>query len=264
MKRKRRFKREKLRRGIYVLPNIFTSLNIFFGFYSVIASIDGKFVAAAISILIAGVFDALDGRIARATKTTSRFGIEYDSLADVVSFGVAPGLMMYLWALRPLGRIGWLAAFLFVTCGALRLARFNTQLGSISSKHFVGLPIPLAATMNAATILFCDKFGIQESVNPVLVMVMLYFLSFLMVSTIKYESFKKPELFTKMNFNVLVAAILILIFIAAQPSIALFMIGVIYIISGPFNTIRRYKEIKEKRTEPQNGDEQTTEVVNHT
>ena len=149
MRKKQRFEGKKLRRGIFLLPNIFTTLNLFCGFYSIIASTSGKFLAAAVAIIIAGVFDWLDGKIARATNTTSRFGVEYDSLADLVSFGMAPGIMMYLWALQPLGRIGWLAAFLFAACGALRLARFNTQFGSISSKHFIGLPIPAAAGMNA-------------------------------------------------------------------------------------------------------------------
>lgn len=241
MKRKKRLEKERPRRGIYILPNIFTSFNIFCGFYAVISSIEGKFVAAAVSIIIAGVFDALDGKIARATNTTSKFGVEYDSLADLISFGLAPGLMIYLWALKPLGRIGWLAAFLFMVCGALRLARFNTQAGSASSDHFVGLPIPAGAGMNATIVLICHRFGIGGDANPVLILITLYVLSFLMVSTIKYNSFKKPELFRKMNFNGLVAAILVLIFIAAQPSIALFVLGVVYVISGPFTFIRLHK-----------------------
>jgi CDP-diacylglycerol---serine O-phosphatidyltransferase len=247
--KKRRFEKEKLRRGIYILPNIFTSLNIFCGFYAVIAAINGKFEAAALAILIAGVFDLLDGKIARATCTTSKFGVEYDSLADLISFGLAPALMVYLWALRPMGRIGWLAAFLFMVCGALRLARFNTQVGTISSEHFVGLPIPAGAGMNAVTVLFCYGFGMDEIKNPVVILVMLYVLSFLMVSTIKYESFKRPELFRKMNFNVLVSMILILIFIAAQHEIALFLLGLVYVCSGPVLAIKRHKEITRKTTE---------------
>jgi CDP-diacylglycerol--serine O-phosphatidyltransferase len=249
MKKKKRFEREKLRRGIYILPNIFTSLNIFCGFYAVVNSVNGNFVAAATAILIAGVFDLLDGKIARATNTTSRFGVEYDSLADLVSFGMAPAIMMYLWVLQPLGRIGWLAAFLFMVCGALRLARFNTQFGTISSEHFVGLPIPAGAGMNAVTVLFCHQIGLADGLNPIVMLVMLYVLSFLMVSTIKYQSFKHPELFKKMNFNVLVASILILIFIAAQHEIALFLIGLGYVISGPFASVWRYKKLREKKDE---------------
>ena len=261
MKRKKRFKKEKSRRGIYILPNIFTSLNIFCGFYAIIASIDGKFIAAAVAIIIGVMFDIMDGKIARATNTSSKFGIEYDSLADLISFGLAPGLMIYLWALKPLGRIGWLAAFLFMVCGALRLARFNSQVGTISSDYFVGLPIPAGAGMLATTVLFCHKFGIAGKINPIFILILLYILSFLMVSTIKYNSFKKPELFRKMNFNVLVAIILILIFIAAQPSIALFLLGLVYVISGPFTTMRHYKEIKRKKTETPEIDEHKSSPI---
>jgi len=246
MKKIKKVKKERLRRGIYVLPNIFTSLNLFCGFYAIIASIDGKYIAASIAIIIGVMFDIMDGKIARATNTTSKFGIEYDSLSDLISFGLAPGIMIYLWALRPLGRIGWLAAFLFMACGALRLARFNSQIGIISSDHFIGLPIPAAAGMSATTVLFCHKLGMAGKINPIFIMVLLYLLSFLMVSTIKYNSFKKPELFRKMNFNVLVAVILILIFIAAQPSIALFLLGLTYIISGPFTTLRNHRRIKQE------------------
>ncbi len=246
MKKTKRIKKERSRRGIYILPNIITSLNLFCGFYAVIASIDGKFIAASIAIIIGVLFDIMDGKIARATNTTSKFGIEYDSLADLISFGIAPGLMIYLWALRPLGRIGWLAAFLFMACGALRLARFNSRIGIISSDHFVGLPIPAAAGMSATTVLFCQKFSLMGKMNPIFILVLLYILSFLMVSTIKYNSFKKPELFKKMNFNVLVTVILILIFIAAQPSIALFLLGLSYIISGPFIALKNHREIKRR------------------
>ncbi len=244
MKRPKPSKRERFRKGIYILPNIFTSLNLFCGFYAVLSAVNHRFVAAATAIIIAVVFDMLDGKIARATNTTSKFGVEYDSLADLVSFGLAPGLMMYLWALQPLGRIGWLAGFLFLACGALRLARFNTQSGIVSSSYFLGLPIPAAAGMNAVTILLCHRFGWAHVVHPVLVLIMLYLLSFLMVSTIKYTSFKKPELFKQMNFNMLVGAILVLIFIAAQPPIALFLIGVSYVLSGPILAIRQHKKGK--------------------
>ncbi len=175
--------------------------------------------------------------------------MEYDSLADLISFGLAPGLMIYLWALKPLGRIGWLAAFLFMTCGALRLARFNAQTGS-SGEYFIGLPIPAAAGMAATTVLFCHRFDIAGNANPVVIIVLLYMLAFLMVSTIKYNSFKKnPELFQKINFHVLVTAILILIFIAAQPPIALFLLGVAYVVSGPIITIRYHKLRKQKEAE---------------
>jgi len=246
MKKHRRFEKARFKKGIFILPNIFTSLNILCGFYAVIASIDGEFVPAAISILIAAVFDTMDGKIARATHTTSRFGVEYDSLADVISFGMAPGVMMYLWALQPMGRIGWLAAFLYMVCGALRLARFNTQTGTISSDYFVGLPIPGGAGMCATAILFFNRLGIQGYDYPVIILMLLYVLSFLMISTIRYYSFKKPELFHRMKFNVLVTAILILIFIASQPQIALFLFGLAYIVSGSFSNMKYRRSLKEE------------------
>jgi CDP-diacylglycerol--serine O-phosphatidyltransferase len=250
MKKRKRFEKEKLRRGIYILPNIFTSLNLFCGFYSVISSIDGMFIHAAVSIIIAVVFDSLDGKIARATNTTSKFGIEYDSLADLISFGRAPALMIYLWALQPLGRMGWLAGFLFMACGALRLARFNTHAGTSGSDNFVGLPIPAGAAMNASIVLLFNKLNIDVNGYHVSILIMLYILSFLMVSSISYNSFKKPELFRKMNFNVLVAVILILIFIASQPSIALFSLGLAYVISGPVTKVCFFKKSEDKKPKP--------------
>ncbi len=238
------YSKARIRRSIYLLPNFFTALNLFCGFFAMVAAVDGKFVAAAYAIVVAGIFDNLDGKIARATHTTSKFGVEFDSLCDLVSFGVAPGLMMYVWALQPLGRIGWLAGFLFVACGALRLARFNTQVGTVDSRYFVGLPIPAGAGMSAVTILFCHKVGIEPHTYPLVFLIMIYMLSFLMVSTVKYPSFKNAALLRNRNFNVLVAAILILIFIAAQPPVALFLFGVLYISSGPILTIRHQRMAK--------------------
>jgi CDP-diacylglycerol---serine O-phosphatidyltransferase len=252
----KRFKNERFRRGIILLPNLCTALNMFCGFYSVIAAINGDFVMAGYAIIIAGVFDNLDGKIARATRSTSNFGVEFDSLADLVSFGVAPGLLIYLWALTPMGRIGWLAAFLFVVCGGLRLARFNTQVGTVSSDHFVGLPIPAGAGMAAVTVLFCHRVGIEDQVHPFVFLAMLYILSFLMVSTIRYQSFKKAALFRNKNFNVLVTAILILIFIAAQPSIALFLFAVTYVLSGPLMSLKHHRQAKRLSDDPSEEEDQ--------
>ncbi len=240
--KKKRFEKEKLRKGIYILPNVFTSANLFCGFFAIIHAIDGKFETAAWAILIAIVFDTLDGKIARATNTTSRFGIEYDSLADLVSFGLAPGLMIYLWALKPFGRLGWLAAFLFVVCGALRLARFNSQQGTSGNNYFTGLPIPAGAGINATIVLLFAKLNMSVSAFYICILIILYTLSFLMVSSIKYNSFKKPELFKKIRFNVFAGTILIMIFIAAQPAIALFLLGAVYLFSGPVQTVYMYKK----------------------
>jgi CDP-diacylglycerol--serine O-phosphatidyltransferase len=261
MKRKKRFEKETFKRGIYLLPNIFTSLNLFCGFFAIVAAVDGKFVAAACAIVIAGLFDNLDGKIARATNTTSQFGVEYDSLADLISFGLAPAMMIYLWALRPMGRIGWLAGFLFMACGALRLARFNTQVGTVSSDKFIGLPIPAAAGMSATTVLFCYKVGWGQAANPFVILVLLYCLSFLMVSTIKYNSFKRPELFKSMGFNSLVVALLILIFIAAQPQIALFSIGLLYVLSGPVNSLRRALHLRHTEEEPSSEEKHGSDLL---
>ena len=235
---KKRFEKERLKKGIYILPNLCTTLNVFCGFYAIVASIEGEYLAGAISILVATIFDSLDGKIARATNTSSQFGVEYDSLADLISFGLAPGIMMFLWALKPMGRIGWLAAFLFMVCGALRLARFNTNTDTISSDFFQGLPIPASAGMVATSMLFFQSMNIPGDKFPALILVMLYSLGFLMVSNIKYNSFKKRTAsFKTMNFNTLVIAVLALIFIAAQPSIALFSICFLYVLSGPFHLI---------------------------
>jgi CDP-diacylglycerol---serine O-phosphatidyltransferase len=249
MRKAKRRQRDRLAWGIYILPNIFTTMNLFCGFYAVISVIGGSFVRAAVAIIIAAVFDTLDGKIARATKATSLFGVEYDSLADLISFGLAPGLLMYLWVLQPLGRLGWLAAFLFMTCGALRLARFNSQAGNISSEFFIGLPIPAGAGMVATTVLLYNRLEMSGDANRVLMLIMLYCISFLMVSSIKYYSFKKPELFKKKSFNVLVASILILIFIAAHPAIALFLLSITYVTSGPLTALFRYKAVKQKKDE---------------
>lgn len=229
----------KRHKGIYILPNLFTSMNIFCGFYAIVASIDSKFEVAAVAILVAMVFDILDGKIARITNTTSQFGIEYDSLADVISFGLAPGLLVYLWALKPLGRLGWLAAFLYAVCGALRLARFNSKADVNPSPHFTGLPIPGGAAIIATTVLFCLEFADKFTISPKVFVVMLFAVSFLMVSSIEYNSFKKIELVKKINFNSLVSAILIFVFIAVNPQSALFFVTFGYVLSGPFILIKK-------------------------
>ncbi|MBU0991200.1 MAG: CDP-diacylglycerol--serine O-phosphatidyltransferase [Proteobacteria bacterium] len=239
----------KLRRGIYILPNLFTSMNIFCGFYSIIASIQHNYEAAAVSILIAVVFDSLDGKIARATNTTSRFGVEYDSLADLISFGLAPALMIYLWMLQGFGKTGWLAGFLYTICGALRLARFNTLTGVISSEYFQGLPIPAGAGMCASTVLFITKYDFSFLYQPVMILIMLYILAFLMVSSIKYNSFKKAELFTRIRFSVLVIIILTFVFIAERMQAAFFALAVVYVISGPITYIVWHKQNKNMEVE---------------
>jgi CDP-diacylglycerol--serine O-phosphatidyltransferase len=224
---------ESMRKGIYILPNLFTTGSLFAGFYSMVATMNGDFRTAAIWVLVSSIFDGLDGKVARLTGTASKFGVEYDSLADLVAFGVTPGLLMYSWALKPFGRLGWLAAFLFVVCGALRLARFNVQVTTVESKRFVGLPIPAAASMVSATVLLFYHFGWPSSYKKFAILILIYCLAFLMVSNVKYYSFKDPGIIRRQPFAFLVLSILLLIIIAAEPYVMLFLLFVCYIASGP-------------------------------
>ncbi|MBF0509659.1 MAG: CDP-diacylglycerol--serine O-phosphatidyltransferase [Deltaproteobacteria bacterium] len=238
IKKRKRRPRNKRGRGIYVLPNLVTTASMFCGFFAIVSSINGEFTHAAVAIMIAMICDGLDGRLARLTNTTSGFGVQYDSLADLVSFGVAPSVLAFLWALTPYGRLGWLAAFLFVACGALRLARFNVQVGTGDKRFFTGLPIPAAAVMVAATVLFCMLLGWTEGGSyGWAILAMIYVLSFLMVSNLKYFSFKDLSLINRKSFNLLVAAVLLLILMALKPTLFLFLIMACYIIHGPILTI---------------------------
>jgi CDP-diacylglycerol--serine O-phosphatidyltransferase len=247
MTRRRKKPRDKKRfRGIYILPNLITTGSLFAGFYAIIEAIHGNFEVAALAVLVSLVLDGLDGRVARMTHSASNFGVQYDSLADLVAFGVAPALIVYFWALQPYGRYGWVAAFLFVVCGALRLARFNVQIGEIDPRYFNGLPIPAAATMVAMTILMYHELGEWASTRHGVIVGMIYILSFLMVSNIKYYSFKKFELFQRKPFPVLVAAVLLFLVIAVEPKIMGCLAMASYVISGPLLTLlllwRRRKE----------------------
>jgi CDP-diacylglycerol--serine O-phosphatidyltransferase len=228
------------KKGIYILPNLFTSASLFGGFYAIIASIQGRFEAAAIAIIVSAICDGLDGRVARFTGTTSDFGTEYDSLSDLVAFGVAPAILSYLWALKPFGRLGWIAAFMFVICGALRLARFNAEKTKVKSIFFKGLPIPSAACFIASIILFTSNFPDFAERRDVIIIVMIYGLSFLMVSTLNYPSFKEFHIKNQKPFNVLVISILVLLMIAYKPKILLFIIFLVYICSGPVISTTRY------------------------
>lgn len=230
-------KTESIKKGIYILPNLFTTGSMFAGFYSIVSSFNGNFEVAALWIFVSAVFDGLDGKVARLTGTTSRFGVEYDSLADLVSFGVTPGLMMYVWALKPFGRPGWLASFLFVVCGALRLARFNVQVNTVESKRFVGLPIPAAASMVAATVLLFHHFGWPSSYKRLAIIVLIYLLAFLMVSSFRYYSFKDPALIKRQPFGFLLLAVVLLIVVAAEPAVMTFVIMLCYVVSGPLGFI---------------------------
>lgn len=231
-------KRLPLHKGVYVLPNLFTTAGLFLGVYSIIATTHGRFVTAAVCIVVAHVCDGLDGRIARLTNTTSQFGVEYDSLTDLVAFGVAPALMVYRWGLESWGHWGWLAASLFVTCGALRLARFNVQSSYASKRTFVGLPIPAAADMLAASVLLYAYFGGEgPTTERVAVLVMVYGLALLMVSNVRYYSFKELNLRAHQPFYILVAIIVVVKFVVGEPQMVLFGALLAYVCSGPVSLV---------------------------
>lgn len=248
-------RRESLKKGVYLLPNLVTTGGLFAGFYGIVATMNGDYNLAAWFILISAVFDALDGKVARLTGTTSRFGVEYDSLVDLISFGVAPGLLMYSWALRPFGKFGWLAAFIYVVCGALRLARFNVQVDTVESRRFVGLPIPAAAAMVASCVLLFYHLGGTGTIKKISVLLLIYVLAYLMVSNHSYNSFKDPELFKRQPFNFLVLAIIFIIVVVAQPEIMLFGIASVYVASGPLGHSLKYFRRKSVKSDIQVDDE---------
>jgi CDP-diacylglycerol--serine O-phosphatidyltransferase len=222
-----------IRKGIYILPSFLTSLSMLAGFYSIVATLNGDFVNAAWAILVSGIFDGLDGRVARITHSTTRFGVEYDSLSDLLAFGVAPGVLMYWWALKPLGRLGWLAGFLYVACGAIRLARFNVQINTVESKYFQGLPIPAAAGLVATVIIFLTNFEIEPQLVQIPLLLISFLLASLMVSTVKYNSFKDLQLARRKPFNALIIVVLLIVFVVSEPHIMLFSLCFAYVLSGP-------------------------------
>jgi CDP-diacylglycerol--serine O-phosphatidyltransferase len=229
---------EGVKRGVYVLPNLLTSGCLVGGFYAIIAAFNGDYIIAAIAIMVAFFFDGVDGRVARLTRTTSRFGVEYDSLADLVAFGVAPGVLAFSWALQPFGRWGWLAAFLYVACGALRLARFNVQFGTVEHRFFRGLPIPMAASLIAASVFLLHYLGEEGETKHLSLLILIYVLAFLMVSNIRYPSFKDLELLKRKPFSTLVAMILIIVVLVAKPEIMLFIFSSLYLLIGPATIVR--------------------------
>lgn len=238
-------------RKIYIVPNFVTTANMACGFYSVIASFHGEFQMAAWAILAASIFDMLDGRIARLAKATSAFGVQYDSLSDLISFGMAPGVLLYLWALEPFGRLGALAAFLFTACGALRLARFNVNSGSLPKNFFQGLPIPMAAGTVATFIIFHHATGWPArgvegtglDARQMLTLGLTFGLASLMVSTLKFPSFKELNWRSRASFGALLVGVLAFILIAVRPEVTLFLILSTYVTLGLlYNAVRLVKE----------------------
>ena len=224
--------RERLSRGLFILPTLFTVGNLFCGYLSIWCSIRGTFEIAAILIVAAAVLDGLDGRIARLTHSTSEFGEEYDSLADLVSFGVAPAVLAYSWGLVDFHRLGWMASFLFVVCGSMRLARFNIQTHVVDKRYFVGLPIPMAAGTLAAIVLATPERLVSRIWMGVL-LALTVVLSYLMISTIRYRSFKELDLRRKRPAWILPVIALFFAIVAFRPEVALLCVTVAFAASGP-------------------------------
>nr|WP_240009705.1 CDP-diacylglycerol--serine O-phosphatidyltransferase [Marinomonas algicola] len=224
--------RKQPRKGVYLLPNLFTTAALFSGFYSIIAAMNGDFIQAASAIFIAGILDTLDGRVARLTHTESAFGAEYDSLSDMVSFGIAPALVAFSWCLAPLGKVGWIAAFIYAVGAALRLARFNTMLGVEEKRYFTGLPSPAAALIVAGVIWAANEVGIAGADLASIMALLVPVTGLLMVSNVKYRSFKDLDLKGRVPFVVLLSAVLVLVLVALEPAIVLMAVFVFYGLSG--------------------------------
>jgi CDP-diacylglycerol--serine O-phosphatidyltransferase len=220
------------RRGIYLLPNLFTTGALFAGFYSIVQAMNGRFDQAAIAIFVAMVLDGLDGRVARLTKTQSAFGAEYDSLADMVSFGAAPALVVYEWALLSLGKLGWIAAFVYCSGAALRLARFNTMLEVADKRYFQGLPSPAAAALVAGFVWIMDDAAINPESIRWWAWLVTVFAGLTMVSNLKYYSFKTINLRRSVPFVVVFLILMFFVLVSYQPAIVLFAGFVAYALSG--------------------------------
>lgn len=222
------------RRGIYLLPNLLTLGALFSGFYAIIAGMSGNFNEAGWAIFIAAVFDGLDGRIARLTNTQSAFGAQFDSLSDMVSFGMAPALIMFSWALAPLGRVGWAASFIYMSCAALRLARFNVQLGTVDKRFFMGLQSPLAAGLVTFVPWVASKYALEVSpLIAYLAAMLTVFAGLLMISNYKYFSFKELHFKGTVPYMVFIFTVVLLVVVAQNPHEVLLTMCVVYALSGP-------------------------------
>ncbi|HEY1992423.1 MAG TPA: CDP-diacylglycerol--serine O-phosphatidyltransferase [Gammaproteobacteria bacterium] len=227
------------RRGIFLLPNLFTSAGLFSGFYAIVAAMVGKFEPAAIAVFVAMVFDSLDGRVARWTHTESAFGKEYDSLSDMVSFGLAPALVMYEWSLHSMtdygvipGKLGWMGAFIYAACAAIRLARFNVRAGVVDKRYFQGLPSPAAAGIVAGAVWCGLYFDIPGSALIIPAYIITVGAGVLMVSSIGYYSFKDLKLQGRVPLVVLLLVVLLIVIISLDPELVLFLGFLIYAVSG--------------------------------
>lgn len=248
---------ERRRTGIYLLPNLFTTGALFAGFYGIVAAINGRFEPAAIAVVVAMVLDGMDGRIARLTHTESEFGAQYDSLADMASFGLAPALIIYEWGLFELGKIGWVAAFLYTAAAALRLARFNTQVGIADKRFFQGLPSPAAAALLAAIVWFGATFDLRGNALELAVALLATVgAGLLMVSRLRYYSFKDLDLRNRVPFVAVLAVVLVFVLISLEPATVLLALFLAYALSGPVVTwiLRRRRRAERRGSQrPQGG-----------
>jgi CDP-diacylglycerol--serine O-phosphatidyltransferase len=232
----------KRRRGIYLLPNLFTTAALFAGFYAITAAINHRFELAAIAVFVAMVLDGMDGRVARMTNTQSEFGGEYDSMSDLISFGVAPALLIYIWSLSEMGKLGWVAAFVHCAGGALRLARFNTQIGTADKRYFQGLPSPAAAAIVAGFVWVSVDQGIDGQSLSYISSALAVTTGLLMVSNIRYSSFKDIDLRGRMPFVKAILIMLAFAIIFTHPPVTLFAIFASYAVSGPILTLWRLRQ----------------------
>jgi CDP-diacylglycerol--serine O-phosphatidyltransferase len=242
---------KKAKRGVYLLPNVLTTFGLFVGFFAVILATKGQYADAAIAIFVAMLFDGLDGRVARLTNTQSSFGEQYDSMADMLSFCVAPALLVYFWQFSDLGKIGWLGAFVYTAAGALRLARFNTQIGVEDKRYFQGLPSPAAAALVAGMVWTKQSIGVTEYDQYLTLVswVILVGAGVLMVSNIRYYSFKEINLKGRASFKLLLIATLIIIVTTLWPSAILFVFFLAYAVSGLIMTmveVRKKRQMKKR------------------
>ncbi len=244
----------KRRRGIYLLPNLFTTAALFSGFYAIVGAIHGKFEAAAIAIFIGMILDGLDGRVARMTNTQSDFGTEYDSLSDLICFGLAPALLMYQWSLSSLidissffGKLGWLAAFIYTACTAMRLARFNSQVDKADKAYFQGLASPAAAGVMAGFVWIGTDYQIDGASIVWITWFMTVLTGLLMVSKFRYRSFKDLDLRGKIPFINILIIVMLFVFITISPPQVLFIVFLIYAISGPVMTLIQLRTISRNR-----------------
>ncbi|MEE9446997.1 MAG: CDP-diacylglycerol--serine O-phosphatidyltransferase [Arenicellales bacterium] len=233
------------RRGVYILPSLFTTAGLFFGFYAIIHASLGDFGGAAVAILIAMITDGLDGRVARLTNTTSEFGKEYDSLVDLIAFGLAPSLVLYFWSLQYLGKTGWLISFVYAAATALRLARFNT-VDTDEKRYFFGLPSPAAAAFVTFWVWSMHEFEVQGSKITIISALIVVFAALMMVSSIKYRSFKDFDAKHKVPFVVLLGVVFIFVFISFDPPRVLFLMAAAFALSGPVVWLLRLRKGEEK------------------